>query len=413
MVLDQTLEPTPLDAQTWLSAGLSYINMCEKGFELINMSNTILSTISTNLTELILNSLAISVVIRGSDTPKFVGLNNSNKHKQLSNLAVENPDVVVALDGSGNFTSIQEAVDSAGSRRRGKKYVIYVKAGIYQEYVEIQHKVRNIKMFGDGINKTIITGNRHAGGDTLATPKAGDLKESATFKVYGRGFIAKDITFQNTAGPDGGQALALLSGSDQSAFYRCSFEGYQDTLLTQDSKQFYKECRIYGTVDFIFGDARAVFQDCEIFLRKPQPGGGLVVTAHGRKYHNQTGGYSFQGCNITAADDLKPVIRQYKKAFLGRPWFAYAQTVFIQSFLDDLVDPKGWLDSWGYNKTAYCGEYENNGKGASTHKRVQWPNYQVITDPKIAEHFTVVHLISGNRWLPATSVPYISGLEKL
>lgn len=183
MVLDHTLEQTPLDAQTWLSAGLSYINMCEKGFELINMSNTILSTISTNLTELILNSLAISVVIRSSDTPDFVDLNYSNKH-MLSNLAVENPDVVVALDGSGNFTSIQEAVDSAGSRRRRKKYVIYVKAGVYQEYVEIQHKVRDIKMFGDGINKTIITGNRHAGGDTLATPKAGDLKESATFSKF-------------------------------------------------------------------------------------------------------------------------------------------------------------------------------------------------------------------------------------
>ena len=152
MVLDHTPESTPLDAQTWLSAGLSYINMCEKGFELINMANTILPTISTNLTELLLNSLAISVVIRGSDTHEFVDLNNSNKHK-LTKLAVGNPDVVVALDGSGNFTSIQEAVDSAGSRRRGKKYVIYVKGGVYQEYVEIQHKVRNIKMFGDRWNK--------------------------------------------------------------------------------------------------------------------------------------------------------------------------------------------------------------------------------------------------------------------
>ncbi|GJR40824.1 putative pectinesterase [Tanacetum coccineum] len=210
------------------------------------------------------------------------------------------------------------------------------------------------------------------------------------------------MTFRNTAGPEGQQAVALLSGSDQSVFYRCSIQGYQDTLYTFSSIQFYKECQIYGTVDFIFGDALAVFQDCEILFRKPIPGGGLVVTAHGRINTNQSTGYSFQGCKITAAADLKPVIGQYSKAFLGRPWFPHASTIYMQSFIDDLVDPRGWLDNQGYKKTTFYGEYNNYGPGSSTNKRVKWHGYHVIKDPKIAGLFTVSKFISGNQWLPET-----------
>ncbi|XP_071736171.1 pectinesterase-like [Rutidosis leptorrhynchoides] len=414
MVLDHTHQPSPLDVQTWLSAGLANINLCEKGFELINITNTLLPKISTNLTALILNSLAISIVIKGghdsdTHTQKF----NFNDEFNVSNLAEERPDIVVAKDGSGDYKTIQEAVDNRGKGTRRRRFVIYVKAGVYKENIVIPKNAWYMTMFGDGMNKTIITSDRHAGGDMLNTPKAGDLKESATFQVWGGGFIARDMTFSNTAGPEGGQALAVLSGSDQSAFYHCSIEGYQDTLLTHHSKQFYKECQIYGTIDFIFGDALAVFQDCEIFLRKPLPGGGLVVTAHGRKYNNESSGYSLQGCKITAADDLKPVIDQYKKAYLGRPWFPYGRTVFMQSFLDDLVDPKGWLDSWGYNETCYYGEYKNDGPGSRTDQRVKWRGYHTMTNPKKAECFTVAKFMSGNKWLPATGVPFTSGFENL
>ncbi|KAL4575935.1 hypothetical protein LXL04_012022 [Taraxacum kok-saghyz] len=412
MVLNHTLEPTPVDVQTWLSAGLAYIDVCEKGFDLINMQNTMLPTISTNLTQLILNSLAISVLIRGSSTtPEIMDWEFRDEYKPL-NLAIEKPDVVVAKDGSGNFKTVQEAVNFAGKRTRvpWRYYAIHVKAGIYEENVVIPKTMEHIKMFGDGINKTIITGRRHSGGDMLGTAKAGDLKDSATFQIWGRGFIARDMTFRNTAGPEAHQAVALLTSSDQSAFYHCSIEGYQDTLFTFSNKQFYKECQIYGTVDFIFGDAPAVFQDCHIFLRKPLPGGGLVVTANGRKYVNETGGYTLQGCIITAGSDLKGVIHQYNyKAFLGRPWSAHAETVYMQSFIDDLVDPRGWMDSWGHNQTIYYGEYKNYGPGSSTNRRVKWHGYHVITDRKIAEYFTVARLMLGNHWLPGTGVPFTSG----
>ncbi|KAF5800432.1 putative pectinesterase [Helianthus annuus] len=279
---DHDLQSTPLDVQTWLSAGLTYITVCHKGFELINMTNTMLPVITTSLTELIVNSLAISVTIPSSNTNGLVNVNFSDEYK-LADLANEKPDVVVAQHSSGDFTSIQKAVDYAMTHRMPRKrFVIYVKAGIYNEYVEIAETVKYITMYGDGINKTIITGNRHCGGDMLKSSKAGDLQGSATFKVWSRKFIARGITFRNTAGPQGEQALAVLSSSDKSTFYHCSFEGYQDTLLTMAYTQFYKECQIFGTVDFIFGGARAVFQDCNIFFRKPLPGSGLVVTAHGR-----------------------------------------------------------------------------------------------------------------------------------
>ncbi|XP_076948398.1 pectinesterase 2-like [Bidens hawaiensis] len=357
--------------------------MCEKEFETANITNEKLAEISTNLIELLLNSLSISVVITGSTNPPSLhGWNFKDKHK-LSKFPInKQPNIVVAKDGSGNFTTVQEAVNSAGQDHIwGQRYMIYVKTGVYEEQVVISNDVKFITMYGDGI------------------------------EVWGRRFIAKGLTFQNTAGAKAGQAVAFLFGSDTSALYHCSFEGYQDTLFAFHSRQFYKECQIFGTVDFIFGTSQAVFQDCDIFLRKPHPGGGLAVTANGRKHLNQSGGYSLQGCKICAGDDLKPTIGEYKKAFLGRPWFSRTQTVFMQSFLDDLVDPAGWVDSWGYNKTTYYGEYGNFGPGSPTDQRVKWQGYHVITDPNIAQQFTVVEFIAGNDWLPKSNVPFVPGLE--
>nr|GEY70873.1 putative pectinesterase, catalytic [Tanacetum cinerariifolium] len=127
-------------------------------------------------------------------------------------------------------------------------------------------------------------------------------------EVCGFGFIARDITFRNTAGAELGQAVAFLSSPDKSAFYHCSFEGYQDTLYSAMYKQFYKECKIYGTVDFIFGNSLAVFQDCEIFFRIPI--GGLVATAQARKYDNEPNGYSLhvENSNLQAFQNANPFV---------------------------------------------------------------------------------------------------------
>lgn len=229
--------------------------------------------------------------------------------------------------------------------------------------------------------------------------------------VMGEGFIARDMTFENTAGPQKHQAVALRSGSDFSVFYRCSFKGYQDTLYVHSQRQFYRDCDIYGTVDFIFGDAAVVFQNCNIYARKPMSGQKNTVTAQGRTDPNQNTGIIIHGSRITATSDLKPV-QGSVKTYLGRPWQKYSRTVIMKSFLDKVIDPKGWLPwsgSFALSTLSY-GEYMNKGAGASTSGRVKWPGYHVITSASAAEKFTVAKFLAGDSWIPSTGVPFSAGL---
>lgn len=230
--------------------------------------------------------------------------------------------------------------------------------------------------------------------------------------IDGLHFIARDITFQNTAGPHKGQAVALRSASDLSVFYRCAISGYQDTLMAHAQRQFYRQCFIYGTVDFIFGNAAVVFQNCNIFARKPLDGQANMITAQGRGDPFQNTGISFHNCQIRAASDLKPVVDKYK-TFLGRPWQQYSRVMVMKTFMDTLVSPLGW-SPWGdtdfAQDTLYYGEYENYGPGSSTANRVKWPGYHVITNRKEASKFTVAGLLAGPTWLATTTVPFTSGL---
>lgn len=229
--------------------------------------------------------------------------------------------------------------------------------------------------------------------------------------VTGEAFVARDITFRNTAGPQNYQAVALRSSSDHSVFYRCSFEGYQDTLFVHSQRQFYKECYIYGTVDFIFGNAAVVFQNCMIYARKPLRGQQNVVTAQGRTDPNQNTGISIHNSRVMAASDLRPVLSSVK-TYLGRPWKQYSRTVYLRTYLDSLVDPAGWL-AWDGNfalNTLYFGEYMNLGPGSSTRRRVKWGGYRVMTRATEASRFSVANFIAGRSWLPATTVPYTSGI---
>ncbi|GLJ10964.1 hypothetical protein SUGI_0138960 [Cryptomeria japonica] len=161
--------------------------------------------------------------------------------------------VTVAKDGSGNYTTITDALNAA-THKSATRLVIYVKAGVYAEYVSVANNKYNIMLIGDGIDSTVITGNRSVvdGWTTFS---------SATLAITGKGFIARDLTIENTAGAVKLQAVALQVGADLSVFYRCSLKGYQDTLYAHSLRQFYRECEIYGTVDFIFGNAAVVFQD--------------------------------------------------------------------------------------------------------------------------------------------------------
>ncbi|PKA62233.1 Pectinesterase 3 [Apostasia shenzhenica] len=313
------------------------------------------------------------------------------------------PDLVVAKDGSGNFTTVGEAV-AAAPNNSATRFVIYIKAGGYFENVEVGKNKINLMFVGDGMWKTVIKASRNVvdGWTTF---------RSATVAVVGQGFVARDLTIENAAGPSKHQAVALRVGADLTAFYRCSFAAYQDTLYAHSLRQFYRECDIYGTVDFIFGDASAVFQNCSLYARKPDPNQQNIFTAQGREDPNQNTGISIQRCKVEAAADLIPVASQFQ-TYLGRPWKKFSRTVFIESYLGSLIDPTGWME-WNGTfalDTLYYGEYMNHGPGANTTGRVKWPGYRVINSSVEAMNFTVGSFIQGDQWLGSYGVPFTAGL---
>lgn len=224
--------------------------------------------------------------------------------------------------------------------------------------------------------------------------------------VIGRGFMARDIGFYNTAGPEKHQAVALRSGSDRSVFYRCRFDAYQDTLYAHSNRQFYRDCTITGTIDFIFGNAAVVFQKCLIQPRQPGPSQANTITAQGKVDPNQPSGISIQ------ASQIQPLGTVTAKTYLGRPWKAYSTTVVMKTAIGALVDPAGWLP-WGVEDppaTIFYGEYQNTGAGAGVGSRVKWAGYNpTITDAQ-ASKFTVVSLIQGQEWIQDTGVTYDSTL---
>ncbi|KAK7334538.1 hypothetical protein VNO80_26296 [Phaseolus coccineus] len=313
--------------------------------------------------------------------------------------------VFVSSYGIDNYTSIGEAIAAAPNNTKPEDgyFLVYVREGIYDEYVVIPKEKKNILLVGDGINKTIIRGN-HSVIDGWTT------FNSSTFAVSGERFIAVDVTFRNTAGPEKHQAVAVRNNADLSTFYRCSFEGYQDTLYVHSLRQFYRECEIYGTVDFIFGNAAVVFQDSKIYARKPLPNQKNAVTAQGRTDPNQNTGISIQNCTIDAAPDLAADLNS-TASYLGRPWKVYSRTVYLQSYIGNVIQPAGWLE-WNGTvglDTLFYGEFNNYGPGSNTISRVQWPGYFLLNATQ-AWNFTVLNFTLGNTWLPDTDIPYTEGL---
>ncbi|KAJ4837987.1 hypothetical protein Tsubulata_043193 [Turnera subulata] len=327
----------------------------------------------------------------------------SEQDRRLLQATSVTPHVVVAADGSGNYRTVSAAVAAAPSRS-SSRYIIRIKAGVYRENVDVPSSKTNIMFVGDGQTTTIITGSRNVvdGSTTF---------NSATVAAVGDGFLARDITFQNSAGPSKEQAVALRVGSDLSAFYRCGMIAYQDTLYVHSLRQFYIKCYVAGTVDFIFGNAAAVLQDCDIHARRPNPKQKNMVTAQGRNDPNENTGIVIQKCRIGATKDLLAVKGSFE-SYLGRPWKLYSRTVVMQTTISDIIHPAGWF-MWDGNfalDTLFYAEYQNTGAGADTSKRVTWKGFRVLTSASQAQPFTAGNFIDGARWLPSTGFPYSLGL---
>ncbi|XP_071911285.1 pectinesterase-like [Coffea arabica] len=309
------------------------------------------------------------------------------------------PNVIVASDGSGDYTRIGEAIANAPDFGT-KRYVIKINAGIYGENVVIPREKINLMLTGDGMNSTILIGSKNFvdGYSTFA---------SATLTVVGDKFIAQHLSIINTAGAEKHQAVALRVTSN-AAFYRCEMISYQDTLYAHSLRQFYRECSIGGTVDFIFGNAAAIFQNCLILPRKPGPGQRNMITAQGREDPNQNTGMILQNCTIKAAPDFPFQDRKYFPTFLGRPWRNFSRTIIMKSYLDDLINPQGWSVWNQYSRldTIEYIEYMNTGPGSDTRRRVQWGGYKKNCTEDIERQFAVGAFLHGaDNWLESIVFP--------
>jgi len=293
-------------------------------------------------------------------------------------------DFVVAQDGSGQYRTVQEAINAVPDFRK-KETTIFIKRGTYKEKLLLAGSKNLVHFIGEDRDHTILTYDDYNQKKNIFGEDKG-TSGSASCYLYGGDFTADNLTFQNSAGPVG-QAVAVWVAGDRARFRNCRFLGFQDTLYTYGygSRQYYKDCYIEGTVDFIFGSSTAWFEDCEIFSK---PGGGYVTAAStpdSTRY-----GYVFTHCRLTGNAPANSYA-------LGRPWRPYAKTVFIDCTLGAHIKPAGW-DNWSNptnEKTAYYAEYRNTGPGAAPTKRADWSHQLTALQ---AQHYTRDQVLRG--WNP-------------
>ena len=269
--------------------------------------------------------------------------------------------IIVAKDGSGNYTSVQEAFTAIPLGNK-KPITIFIKKGIYKERLVLDSLKNFVTMLGEDKNETVLTFDNHQGtilsnGDTVNT------WTSASFFIYASHFKAENITFENNAGFTAGQAVAVFASGDQLSFFNCRFVGFQDVLFCSNagSRQYYKDCYIEGTTDFIFGAATAVFQNCHIHSKKKSH-----VTAASTPKEIKYG-FVFFDCKLTGDSGLNGVS-------LGRPWRPFASVTYIRCEIGDHIFPEGW-NNWrnpDNEKTARYAEYKDFGVGANIEGRAKW-----------------------------------------
>lgn len=289
--------------------------------------------------------------------------------------------IVVARDGTGEYRTIQEAVEGV---RAFMDYTvtIYIKDGLYKEKLVIPSWVKKVQLVGESAEGTIITYDDHANIDKMGTFR------TYTVKVEGNDITFKNLTIENNAAPLG-QAVALHTEGDRLMFIHCRLLGNQDTIYTgrEGTRLLFTDCYIEGTTDFIFGPATALFERCTIHSKR-----NSYITAASTP-ENVEFGYVFKNCKLTAAPGVT-------KVYLGRPWRPYASTTFLNCEFGSHIRPEGW-DNWRNKeneKTARYAEFGNTGEGAATAGRVKWAKQ--LTS-KEALRYTIENIFTdSSNWYP-------------
>jgi pectinesterase len=272
--------------------------------------------------------------------------------------AQDKSSFIVAPDGSGDFTSIQKAIDNCKAFP-DKRVTILVKNGTYHEKIQVPSFNTSLSIIGEDAGKTIITFDVYFGKINRG--------RNSTFYTYtllieANDFRLENITVENSAGPVG-QALALLVVGDRCVFKKCRFLGNQDTVYAAGrfSRMLFTDCYIEGTTDFIFGEATALFEKCTLHC-KTNSFITAASTPEGKPF-----GFVFQNCKITAASEAQ-------KVYLGRPWRSFARVAFLNCEMGSFIVPAGW-NNWSKaenEKSVLYAEYNNSGAGAETGQRVPW-----------------------------------------
>lgn len=296
--------------------------------------------------------------------------------------------LTVAADGTGNFKTVQEAINAVPQTTRfDNPAIIHIKPGIYKELVYVQHEKRFVHLVGEDPEKTVLTYNLNANMIGVDGKIIGTFRTPTTF-IDADDFTVENITFENSAGPVG-QALAIRVDGDRVVFRNCRFLGWQDTILINRGRQYFENCYITGHVDFIFGAATAWFEHCHIHVLRD----GYITAASTPP--QQSFGFVFSHCQITGESETI-------KTYLGRPWRPYASTIFLNTEMPDVVRPEGW-NNWNQperEKTSRYAEFASSGPGAKPNERVKWAKQ--LTEAE-AKAITIRRVLSGaDNWNPRT-----------
>lgn len=280
-----------------------------------------------------------------------------------------------------NFPTVQMALDHAPEPGPTGRLYVHIAPGIYQERVFVTQNRPRTTFLGEGArpDDVVITASENA-------KSAGGTFFSSTVEAMGSEFEADNVTFENAAG-NTGQAVAITVRSDRAVFKHCRFLGDQDTLFADYGRQYYLDSYIQGGVDFIFGDAAAVFENSEIHIIRPG-----YLTAQSRVSVDQNTGYVFRHARITTED------LQGKQFYLGRPWRMYSRVVFLSSEMPASLNPEGW-SPWKRGGTldqAFYGEWDSIGPGARTTARLAGSHQ--LTAGEAAKFAPEQFLAGSDRW---------------
>ena len=294
-------------------------------------------------------------------------------------------ELVVAADGSAKYKSVQEAIMAVPAGSPDNPVIIHIKPGTYKELIYIQREKRFFRLVGENALKTILSYDLNANLTGRDGKPIGTFRTPST-QIDADDFTAENITFENSAGPVG-QALAVRVDGDRVVFRNCRFLGWQDTILLNRGRQYFEDCYIEGHVDFIFGAATAFFEHCHIHCLRD----GYITAAS--TPDNQPFGFVFSHCKITGAS---PSVRTY----LGRPWRAYSNVIYLNTEMSEVVRPEGW-HNWNFperEKTARYAEFNNTGPGANPRARVAWSRQLTKSEAKA---ITVEKVLRGtDGWNP-------------